>query len=604
MAATATLYSTDSDTDRLAQMLSDDAWHSSAPGKLRRMAGQDSNALWKAWRKHLERRDVAPTCSLVPGKKSALGWTLDSNTSRQTADLVELLTRASAGRRKAIAEASEQLPAWLAENEDAAPTRLLALESLAWCQALPALASVTSAEVWCELLERLFSLADDSAALDENANAAVAQLLRSELPLTLAYLLPELKRARRLGKQARDFLSTSILEMLDGEGVLHGRYREVARDLLACWTRCRSLGEHLKSAKLSSEADKQYSWFVTSAMRQCRHDGSQTLTSGESGQWSAPLFEAALELDGDEADEEVADVSLPGRTGGYEPEEEWPDAANDSEWAGFATLRSDWARSANHVSVAYDRLPLACELNIGKQTIFTGDWEFEIKLDGKRITPPKDAEWDQVCWESDRDCDYLELELDLGKEVKLQRSFLLAHEDEFLVVADTILGTFAKQVEYRGRLPLFGGVDVATDKKNTELTVGLGEPSFRVLPLNLSEWKSDSHRGALQVVDGHLELKQQLNGSSMAAPLFFDLSKRRRKSPLTWRQLSVGEERQVVPPDVAAGYRVEIGKSQWLFYRSLAPRANRTVLGQNINCEILAARFYQDGSVDELLEIE
>lgn len=605
MAATAAPSSVDTDNSRLLRLLGEKAWHSSAPGKLRRAASErDTTALWKTWKKYLEKRDRSPLRDLVVGKKSPLSWTLSAKTDKQTERLIELLDRTACGRRKAAEESAEQLSAWLVENEGTPLDRLSVLQCLGWCHSLPQLVESTSAELWCELLERLLGIAEDAVALSVEAEPAVVQMLRGELPLTLAYLLPELQGPRALGKQAAEFLSNSIVEMLDGEGVLHARYLETARDLLACWTRCRALSNEFKAGRLSQKAGEQYAWLITSMIRQCRHDGTQVLAEHQQGPWSAAMFDTALDLEGDEADEEIADVALPGRSGGYEPEEEWPATSNDSEWAEIATLRSDWARTANQVSIAYDRLPLRCELNAGKQAVFSSPWEFEIEADGRRLEVAPDEEWEQVCWESDNDCDYLEVEIDLEGGLKLQRSFLLAHEDQFLIMADTLLGTFAKQLDYCGRLRLAPDLQVRTDKKHSELAVGLDEPTFRILPLGISEWQSDRRRGTLQCNDGVLELRQSLSGSSMLAPLFLDLSRRRRKTPLTWRQLSVGEERQVVSSDVAVGYRVEIGKSQWVYYRSLAPRGNRTVLGQNLNSEIMVGRFHRDGSVTELLEVE
>jgi hypothetical protein len=66
----------------------------------------------------------------------------------------------------------------------------------------------------------------------------------------------------------------------------------------------------------------------------------------------------------------------------------------------------------------------------------------------------------------------------------------------------------------------------------------------------------------------------------------------------------VAESLQIVPPHVAAGYRVMVGKHQWLIYRSLAPAANRTLLGHNLATEMLIARFDRNGEVEPLIEIE
>ena len=59
----------------------------------------------------------------------------------------------------------------------------------------------------------------------------------------------------------------------------------------------------------------------------------------------------------------------------------------------------------------------------------------------------------------------------------------------------------------------------------------------------------------------------------------------------TWRQLTVAEHLLPQPREVAVGYRVQLGYDQWLIYRSLAPRGSRSVLGQNVADEFVAARF-------------
>jgi hypothetical protein len=60
----------------------------------------------------------------------------------------------------------------------------------------------------------------------------------------------------------------------------------------------------------------------------------------------------------------------------------------------------------------------------------------------------------------------------------------------------------------------------------------------------------------------------------------------------------------IQPRDVAAGFRVSVGRGQWLIYRALAGKGNRSVLGHNLMSETLVARFSNDGGVDALVEIE
>jgi hypothetical protein len=51
-------------------------------------------------------------------------------------------------------------------------------------------------------------------------------------------------------------------------------------------------------------------------------------------------------------------------------------------------------------------------------------------------------------------------------------------------------------------------------------------------------------------------------------------------------------------------FRLQVGRRQWLVYRSLTPPANRTTLGQNYATEFVFAKFLSDGTADPLIEIE
>ena len=86
--------------------------------------------------------------------------------------------------------------------------------------------------------------------------------------------------------------------------------------------------------------------------------------------------------------------------------------------------------------------------------------------------------------------------------------------------------------------------------------------------------------------------------------MLFDLKPGRSKRERTWRQLTVAESLEIVPHDVAVGFRAQSGRDQWVFYRSLGPAANRTLLGYNIAGEFAAGRFLATGKVKEWLEIE
>ena len=98
--------------------------------------------------------------------------------------------------------------------------------------------------------------------------------------------------------------------------------------------------------------------------------------------------------------------------------------------------------------------------------------------------------------------------------------------------------------------------------------------------------------------------KQELLKTSRAVPYYQHFVPRRLKQEKTWRQLTVAALLEKKSAEVAVGYRIQLGRKQWLIYRSLAACGNRTVLSHNLTSEFLVARFHRDGQVETLLELE
>lgn len=316
--------------------------------------------------------------------------------------------------------------------------------------------------------------------------------------------------------------------------------------------------------------------------------------------------------------------------------EELPGSAAHCEAAGLAVLRPTWS-PREMLTVDYRGREIRSELVAGGQVVWSGGCNPRVSLDGVDLSPISD--WEQLCWVSDDDADYLELQLELSGGVRVQRQMLLARQDHFLFAADAVLGERPATIDYQLALPLTEGVAFSpTEQTHEGFLATTGRRRASVLPLALSEWRSDARSGKLEVdlpadaapvgddLQGRLpaerrpgspsyepraaarpHLKLELTAPSahaLYAPLFVDLSSRRLSRPATWRQLTVGENRVIQPSDVAVGYRVQIGREQWLFYRSLAECGNRTLLGQNLVSEFLAARFGRSGVAEALMEIE
>ena len=585
-------------------------WHRTAPAAVARHCrlGRPGRG-WDAWTSHLTARaGPKPIADLVEGPPCPTGWNLPDDLD--PAGLVTALSRLSRLRGQRNAPAAtwpDRLEQWLAEASCVPADAAAAVESVAIGHHLPQLANWVPADLWWELLERLLAAAAGAATLVVTDNPLLAQLAGGELPLTLAYLFPEIRACRQVGRDGRRALSVGLAELLDGAGLPHGRYVPAWGPLLACWTRCRAIGGVLKRGCWNGDAEGQYQWLITQTLRFTRRDGTLMFSNGSAGAWAPGLLATALALAGDDGDAAAARKALPRHSkkmpGGKKREtKDLPEPTVNSEWSGLAVLRPDWSRSARRLAVDYSGRAVQVELNCGRDVVFSGTWAFEFRQNGAPLWPT--GAWEEVCWVSDETTDYLELESELHAGVRIQRQILLARADDFLFLADVFLSPSAGKMEYRGALPLGPAVSYRPAKETREGYLAGRKPRGLVLPLSLPEWRLDPRGGSLRAVRDTLELSCLAEGRRLCCPLFIDLHPRRMMRQRTWRQLTVAASLKVEPADVAVGYRVQCGQDQWLIYRALAQPASRSVLGQNLSSDFLMSRFLRTGEIEEIVEIE
>lgn len=475
------------------------------------------------------------------------------------------------------------------------------LEILAWCHALPDLAQTLTAAPWCALLEKLRHLAQDAAGLAWDRTPLASQLLGGELPLTLAYLLPEIDGSRRLWKRGASHLSCGIEELLDGEGLPHGRHLDSIRPLLASWTRAELLGVAAGQEVLDAAGREQYAWLLRQALRLTRDDGSAAWSTA-SGAEPRELFRAALHVARDAVSDHLATKVLPpGALSPLGPTGKLPEISLHSEWSEAAVLQQSWDRGAARLLVSYHDGCVRTELLSQSRVRWSGVWDIRLTRDGRPLALA--GEWEEVCWVSDSDGDYLELQADLPGEGIVQRQLYLAREDSLLLLADAVLGTTGRPIEYVSSWPLVEGQSFHAERETQEGELRDDRRGARLIPLALSEWRAGAAGGVLRQVGTTLQLEQRGCGARLFAPLFVDLDPRRLAKPVTWRQLTVAERLAAQSRDVAVGYRVQVGDRHWLVYRSLADRGNRTVLGQNFSTTFVLARI-RDGQAEKLIEIE
>jgi hypothetical protein len=255
------------------------------------------------------------------------------------------------------------------------------------------------------------------------------------------------------------------------------------------------------------------------------------------------------------------------------------------------------------VDFSGDEVQLA--LTIGGQLLSSGPWSWHATAGGQRLEAT--GAWSEVCWNHDKAGDYLEIELPLTGGWRLERQMFLARQDQFLFLADALLGPEPSDVELRSAhsLPLASGCELlpAAETREGWLAAG-GKRRACIVPTAQPEWRAEFCHAEIAEREGRLTLEQAALGHNLFAPLWIDINAERLRRPLTWRRLTVGENLAVVPRDVAVGYRIQSGDEQWLIYRSLDRVGNRSVLGVNTVSSFAALRFFTSGKTQEIVAIE
>ena len=272
-----------------------------------------------------------------------------------------------------------------------------------------------------------------------------------------------------------------------------------------------------------------------------------------------------------------------------------------------ALLRRWRRRPHDQLLVEFAGRDVLVELSAGARVLWSHLLTWQATIDGHPLAAS--GPWAEVCWHTDAEVDYLEIELPLSEGWRLERQFVLGRKDRFLFVGDALLGPAngpPRDIRFAATSPLAEGVSCSPAGETREAWLTAGRKKVATLvPLALPEWRAELGRSEMAISsEGTLVLTQAAQGLHLYSPLWIDLNPGRTRLPLTWRRLAVGESLQTVGRDRATGYRVQFGPQNWLVYRSLAPRGNRTVLGQNFSSEFVCCRMLKNGKIEDIIEIQ
>ena len=279
-----------------------------------------------------------------------------------------------------------------------------------------------------------------------------------------------------------------------------------------------------------------------------------------------------------------------------------------SDWAHVAVLRTHPMAKAPTVVVTHDRATPRLDISVDGRTLLGGDWS--IKVTGNQHDWTFDH-WECVCWQSDEDADYIELQADAGDGRRVDRQILLSRAEELLVLADAVVGhpqsAGDDPINCHSSLMLPDRVTAkpASNGRRDWRLAG-GGVSARIFPLALPDNPMlATGPSTIASHQNQLSWSHAGPGPGLYLPLVVDLSAGRRRRKAEWNSLTVSEDRQVVSPRDAAAFRLKLGDVQLVLYRSLTnTHPPRSVVGQHVNNETLIGLFGPDGDIAPLVTVE
>ncbi len=480
-----------------------------------------------------------------------------------------------------------------------------------WAAALPALASRIEAHRWWRLTTTLQQL-HESVLQRSMAYSLEHLILAGELGLTLAWRVPCVAACKRLAGPAGDSVTMWCDREAEAVSGVLGTAAQV-RLVLASLLRCRTLLEKVAKRKFR-KSDQSILTVLAEWAAALTHPLGTGLSSASVEAMSADDEDFGLIATLQNVCPEVLNAAFSaarGETpvgGRLAWEVGLPGTWHHDRDAKLAIGFADWDVRQGRFHLDYSGEFPELELFAGRRRLFSGRVQVRLEVDGVERQPC--GEWAEVCQHSDDDVHYLEIEQSWSGGIVLQRQIMLVRDDRCVLLADSVMpaesiDVSTSTIDYWCNLPLGQSISWSPETETREGFLVDGKRRALVVPLAAGEWTTGPTDSTLgETSDGHLQLFVR-GRKSLYAPLWCDLQKRRFTRPRTWRQLTVGDQLNLVPRHEATAYRIQAGSEQWMMYRSLGERRCRTALGKHLVAEFYGSRFYaSDGSHEELVTVD
>jgi len=501
----------------------------------------------------------------------------------------------------------------------------VALTCAGWLHALPEVGRDVSPALWLDVLQSSLTQVDRAWESGNQEGLFPWVVWSCEIPLALVKQLSHLGGNDRMVSDTMNRIALMMEQCAEDPSSLLAFGGHDFRAVVASWIRSRWSATEVGARKWYPPQRKALAKLATQMLHLTDGLGKSLLTDAETTRHDPELWSSLFDLCGDSKKLLLAaSVSLPDEIGlglGNKPARMRKDKCLDAslpkasvylEASRIACMRRSWRDRGCRVAVDFSSdviwLDIAGE---DGERVFSGDWDIHVTRDGKPVAI--DVAWEEVCWFSDDDVDYLELECDLEGTCKIQRQLLLLRDEGMVLMADAIVSDTAAPWDVRSVWTLDPRIAFHPESKSNEGWLKRSDATSSpaeaknvalVLPIGMPEWRRGTKQASLAFESGVLSLQTTSQQSRLYSPMVVALRGLKKEPKYTWRHLTVAQDLAIAPKEVAQGYRWQVGRDQWVLYRSLAPCKRRTMMGLHLHTEFYAGRFSNDdGSFEALVEV-
>jgi len=274
-----------------------------------------------------------------------------------------------------------------------------------------------------------------------------------------------------------------------------------------------------------------------------------------------------------------------------------------SDDAEVACLRTAWTPNASAFTLAYHNDYPFLDLTIDGVPLLRGEWGLTVTEDGELLAC--EPAWENVCWHSEPEVDYCEIEYEFEGGPKVSRHVVLPRRRQFAIISDIVNETPAGELQWETRLPLAEGVNVRPRPGTREYRLKAGSKTARVFPLILAQDTGHGTTGTIDVEEEErsLAIRHPATHGGVFAPIVIDWSRDNRKAAAEWKRLTTTTAGQIDPAGSVA-YRLQFGDRHLMLFRSLiATQRYRAVLGFQTDSETVLADF-RNGEIDDFVIVD